>query len=422
MVKKCEEKTLATHPKELSSLLGMLNNIGWFVSYEGLDPGPHISNIIGRGYSSKDRLSKRSRRCIDLVGEEIEPLQIFLDLIFEIGESVRNVIVGNYASVHRSLRWVIELTLFWVDLEDEKEENARDHYEYYLKNESMAKERYYYLREHILHRNKELFEERLNIKEQYDTRSFKETVNDLDIIKKYKGSELQNNQIKTQLTELYSELSQIIHVTSESLRTASEYMTYYDLYLMDYVYDDAKFHSSMDNIWKALDVVTSLTILILARFYCYEKVQEYLGSILSFEQKNKKGSHVTSNLIHRVNSGPITSRLPILHSLTSVIKKTYVSVDSSKFLPNPIHIKKGGIVEWTNKDEDRHTVTSGTGLGDPKRGKEFDSGLSGETMQLKRGKVFIHKFNSIGEFPYFCQIHPHKRGVVIVHRHTDAKR
>jgi hypothetical protein len=52
MMKKCEEKTLATHPKELSSLLGMLNNIGWFVSYEGLDPGPHISNIIGRGYSS----------------------------------------------------------------------------------------------------------------------------------------------------------------------------------------------------------------------------------------------------------------------------------------------------------------------------------------------------------------------------------
>jgi hypothetical protein len=214
MMKKCEERTLATHPKEISSLLGMLNNIGWFVSNEGLSPDPHIANIVGGKYSSKDRLSKRSRRCVDLVGEEIEPLQIFLDLVFEIGESVRNMIIGNYASVHRSLRWVIELTLFWVDIEDEKEENARVHYDYYFKNESMANERYYYLREHILHRNGELFDERLHVKEKYDNRSFKEIVNDLDVLKKYKGIELKNNQIKKQLTDLCSEFSQIIHVTS----------------------------------------------------------------------------------------------------------------------------------------------------------------------------------------------------------------
>jgi plastocyanin len=82
------------------------------------------------------------------------------------------------------------------------------------------------------------------------------------------------------------------------------------------------------------------------------------------------------------------------------------------FSPNLINVKVGSSVTWTDKDTTAsHTVTSGTGYNDPNKGKEFDSGLS--TM-LTLGKTFSHTFNTAGEIPYFCQIHPTMVGKVIV--------
>jgi plastocyanin len=76
------------------------------------------------------------------------------------------------------------------------------------------------------------------------------------------------------------------------------------------------------------------------------------------------------------------------------------------YQPNPVNIKTGGVVTWNNEDTVVHTVTSGTGLKDPKLGNEFDSGLL--------GGHFSHIFFKPGAFPYFCQIHPTMVGKVIV--------
>ncbi|HET7148855.1 MAG TPA: plastocyanin/azurin family copper-binding protein [Candidatus Nitrosopolaris sp.] len=81
------------------------------------------------------------------------------------------------------------------------------------------------------------------------------------------------------------------------------------------------------------------------------------------------------------------------------------------FSPNPINVKVGSSVIWTNKDNVAHTVTSGTGSSDPNKGKEFDSGLS---TLLTPGKTFSHTFKTAGEIPYFCQIHPTMVGKVTV--------
>jgi plastocyanin len=58
------------------------------------------------------------------------------------------------------------------------------------------------------------------------------------------------------------------------------------------------------------------------------------------------------------------------------------------FSPNPINVKVGGTVTWTNDDTMFHTVTSGTGISDANKGKEFDSGLSGPTALTTTGKTF----------------------------------
>ena len=52
------------------------------------------------------------------------------------------------------------------------------------------------------------------------------------------------------------------------------------------------------------------------------------------------------------------------------------------YSPNPVEVKVGQKVIWTNDDSVQHTVTSGT-PGSPDSGKEFDSGL---TKLLNKGE------------------------------------
>jgi plastocyanin len=76
------------------------------------------------------------------------------------------------------------------------------------------------------------------------------------------------------------------------------------------------------------------------------------------------------------------------------------------YQPNPVNVKAGGTVTWTNEDTVVHTVTSGPGFNDPNFGREFDSGFL--------GKGFSHIFFKPGIFSYFCEIHPTMVGKVIV--------
>ncbi|HEY7079575.1 MAG TPA: plastocyanin/azurin family copper-binding protein [Nitrososphaeraceae archaeon] len=86
------------------------------------------------------------------------------------------------------------------------------------------------------------------------------------------------------------------------------------------------------------------------------------------------------------------------------------------FSPNPVSVKKGDTVMWTNNDNQFHTVVSGSpsSTGGAAVGKVFDSGLSGPNALTMKGKTFSHTFNEKGVFPYFCQLHPTMIGKVIV--------
>lgn len=76
------------------------------------------------------------------------------------------------------------------------------------------------------------------------------------------------------------------------------------------------------------------------------------------------------------------------------------------FVPYTVTIDVGGEITWTNDDSAAHTVTSGDIEGGPD-GK-FNSDL------FLAGKKFSHKFDEAGEFPYFCQVHPWMKGMVVV--------
>ena len=78
------------------------------------------------------------------------------------------------------------------------------------------------------------------------------------------------------------------------------------------------------------------------------------------------------------------------------------------FSPNPVSIKVGDPITWINNDVETRTVTSGLGFSDPNLGKQFDSGF------LREKQTFSRKFNTPGQFHYFCELHPATVGKVSV--------
>ena len=89
------------------------------------------------------------------------------------------------------------------------------------------------------------------------------------------------------------------------------------------------------------------------------------------------------------------------------------TLTDNAYSPNPVVVKIGQNVVWTNDDTAFHTVTSGL-IGKPDAGKEFDSGLAGPNALISKGKTFKHTFDTAGEYQYYCTLHPAMVGTVIV--------
>ena len=77
-----------------------------------------------------------------------------------------------------------------------------------------------------------------------------------------------------------------------------------------------------------------------------------------------------------------------------------VQIDQYAFLPQRITVKPGTTVTWTNDDDDSHTVASSSKL--------FKS------KALDTGDKFSFTFTTPGRYDYFCSLHPHMMGAVVV--------
>ena len=77
------------------------------------------------------------------------------------------------------------------------------------------------------------------------------------------------------------------------------------------------------------------------------------------------------------------------------------------FIPAVAIVDVDGKVIFSNTDSDKHTFSSGT-ISDDIIGTVFDSGL------VSPGEEEYWFPDTIGEFPYFCLIHPWMNGLIIV--------
>lgn len=82
-----------------------------------------------------------------------------------------------------------------------------------------------------------------------------------------------------------------------------------------------------------------------------------------------------------------------------------VGIDNFTFNPKMVTVKAGDTVTWTNKDDIPHTVA------DPGAFK---------SKALDTGDSFSFTFTTPGSFDYFCSLHPHMTGRIVVEAATGA--
>jgi plastocyanin len=90
------------------------------------------------------------------------------------------------------------------------------------------------------------------------------------------------------------------------------------------------------------------------------------------------------------------------HTSTSKPAAVAVRIDNFSYEPASIMVSPGTTVTWTNADDVPHTVTS---RDDP---PAFDSGA------VDTDESFSFTFTRAGTYAYYCKVHPHMRGVVVV--------
>ena len=83
-----------------------------------------------------------------------------------------------------------------------------------------------------------------------------------------------------------------------------------------------------------------------------------------------------------------------------------VKIDNFTFSPQRLTVKAGATVTWTNRDDIPHTVTSSS--------KVFRSNA------LDTDDKYVFTFATPGVYEYFCSLHPHMTGTVVVEAQTGS--
>jgi plastocyanin len=86
--------------------------------------------------------------------------------------------------------------------------------------------------------------------------------------------------------------------------------------------------------------------------------------------------------------------------------ETEVKIDNFTFAPQRVTVKAGTTVTWINDDDIPHTVAASAKL--------FKSSA------LDTKDKFSFTFTMPGAYEYFCSLHPHMTGAIVVEAATGS--
>jgi plastocyanin len=135
-------------------------------------------------------------------------------------------------------------------------------------------------------------------------------------------------------------------------------------------------------------------------------------SLLGLESATDNATSTASNATGGNQTAPGGNQTSAAGNRTATSGGTKVSIvqgavskTTDAYDPNPVQVKAGDTMTWTNNDSTPHTATSGSNA---KPDGTFDSST------LVQGKSFSFTFEKAGEYPYFCTLHPNMAGTVSV--------
>jgi plastocyanin len=83
-----------------------------------------------------------------------------------------------------------------------------------------------------------------------------------------------------------------------------------------------------------------------------------------------------------------------------------VSIDNFTFTPQTLTVKAGTTVTWNNNDDIPHGIAS-------------DNNAFRRSKALDTDDKFAFTFTMPGTYKYFCNIHPHMTGTIVVQPNSD---
>ena len=96
-----------------------------------------------------------------------------------------------------------------------------------------------------------------------------------------------------------------------------------------------------------------------------------------------------------------------LPAASAHVAETEVKIDNFAFAPHRAVVKAGTTVTWINEEDIPHTVASSAKL--------FKSNA------LDTKDKFSFTFTTAGAYEYFCSLHPHMTGTIVVEAATGSR-
>jgi plastocyanin len=113
------------------------------------------------------------------------------------------------------------------------------------------------------------------------------------------------------------------------------------------------------------------------------------------------GDDTTTVTVTLMSTDSAASGTPAASGNAAPAGSVQVSIKDFAFNPDPVTIKVGESVTWTNEDSAPHTATA----------KDREILQSGT---LNQGDSYTQTFDTPGTYEYFCEFHSNMKGVIIV--------
>ncbi len=279
-----ESSLRKTMEKEGDSLSKLLRVAGEF-EYIGLsfdEADFHASEIIRH---SKRRPRKRvdeAFSCAKLALAHQTSTLAFLDIWREFGQAVRELLIADYEGAYRSLRWMLETTAYWADMQSGYPTSTEFFEAYYDEWKGASREDFGDAVEDIRRVTKARFHERLIFKDRYRRLDLQEVLNNLIVLKGQDEKGVPRSSIRQNIRDAYSFFSAYSHFTGETLPMMGEDPPYGHSFYEGGAYNRDSSKECLGKMWNVLDLLIILTLLVETHFLDYSSPHELLGRMGPF--------------------------------------------------------------------------------------------------------------------------------------------